>query len=62
LGVREGLNPETGEISPDRGNHAIKVTRAVGTAWIFGSVFIVPSATSPVNGQGACVGHLLPRR
>jgi hypothetical protein len=28
LRVRGGLNTETGEISPDRGNHAIRVTRA----------------------------------
>ena len=49
---RGDLNPETGEISPDRGNHAIKVTRAgLARTNILRGVRLVCSAW-PVHGRG----------
>jgi len=59
---RGDLNTETGEISPDRGNHAIKVTERGERARVFRDVFAIWSATWPVHGRAAGAEHLLPRR
>jgi len=59
---RGDLNTETGEISPDRGNHAIKATERGERARVFRDVFAIWSATWPVHGRAAGAEHLLPRR
>ena len=50
---RGDLNTETGEISPDRGNHAITVTGRGGHTRVFRGVFAIWSATWPVRGCAA---------
>src|SRR6185437_4121381 len=61
--VSEGdLNTETGEISPDRGNHAIRVIRAGPTARIFKGEFGIQSLSGLCMVRAGGAGHLLPRR
>src|SRR5215475_3737047 len=55
---RGDLNTETGEISPDRGNHAIKVTRAglARTNILRVFAWFVPPGLCTAGAAGA--GHL----
>jgi hypothetical protein len=49
---RGDLNTETGEISQDRGNHAIRLTRAGLMRQVFREVFAIYSVIWPVHGWG----------
>lgn len=50
----EDLNPETREISPDRGNHPIRLTGAGDRTQVFRGVFAVWSATWPCMAGRRC--------
>ena len=60
--MSEDLNPETGEISPERGNHAIRVTGMgrthPGIPWRVGHL----ARNLACRWLGGTSGHLLPHR